>query len=254
MVGIGTSREVGPNCGPKNAGEGTLVMSVMFRIAATSSLVMATFMGGVGLSAPPASAEKCLNSPQRGTYDGYFYSFWTDGGGSTSFCLQPDGRYTSQWSNASSWVGGIGWPTGGPRTVTYSATLDSAGGHSYVALYGWTTSPVIEYYVVDRWDYYRPPNGEGFMGTVDSDGGTYDIYRTKRMNAPSIVEGTNRFDQFWSVRRQKRDAGTITAGNHFEAWAAYGMKLGDHSYQVLATEGSNNSGSSDVTIDVGDSS
>ena len=209
---------------------------------------MATVICAAGLCAPPASAEKCLSAGQRGTYDGYFYSFWTDGGGSTNFCLQPNGRFTSQWSNISSWVGGVGWKIGGPRAVTYSAAFNSTG-NSYVALYGWTRNPVIEYYIVDNWDTYRPPGGEGFMGTVDSDGGTYDIYRTKRVNAPSIAEGTDTFDQYWSVRQQPRTSGTITAGNHFDAWAALGMNLGNHSYQVMATESFDSSGSSDITID-----
>jgi endo-1,4-beta-xylanase len=218
------------------------------RLATASSLIIASLTCAAGLCAPPASAEKCLSDTQRGTYDGRFYSFWTDGGGATSFCLQPEGRYTSRWSDASSWVGGVGWPVGSRRTVNYSASLDTSGGHSYLALYGWTKNPVVEYYVVDRWDNYRPPDGQGFMGTVDSDGGTYDIYRTRRVNAPSIVEGIDAFDQYWSVRRDKRSSGTITVGNHFDAWAAYGMNLGDHSYQVMATEGSANSGTSDVTV------
>jgi endo-1,4-beta-xylanase len=213
---------------------------------------MCAFICAAGLYAPPASAQQCLSSSQTGTYGDYFYSFWSDGGGSTSFCLQPNGRYTSQWSNVDNWVGGIGWQIGGRRTVTYSGTFNSSG-NSYVALYGWTQNPLVEYYIVDNWDTYRPPGGQGFMGTVVSDGGTYDVYRTQRVDAPPI-EGTRTFFQYWSVRHQKRAGGTITAGNHFDAWAAYGMDLGDHKAQVLATETFESSGSSDITIDGSDSS
>ena len=222
-------------------------MSVSSRIASTSWRIIGTLICAAGLCAP-ASAEECWSSTQSGTYGGYFYSFWTEGGGSTSFCLHPNGRYTSQWSNADHWVGGTGWQIGGRRAVTYSGSFDSSG-NSFVALYGWTQNPLVEYYIVDSWDGYRPTDGQGFMGTVDSEGGTYDIYRAQRVNAPSI-EGTKTFDQYWSIRQQKRTGGTITTGNHFDAWAAYGMNLGTDSYQIIAIEtGGSSSGSSDITID-----
>ena len=209
---------------------------------------MAILMCAAGLCAAPASAEECVSSTQSGTYDGHFYSFWNQGGGSTNFCVQANGRYTAQWSNAEHWVGGVGWQTGGRRAITYSGTLDSSGS-SFVALYGWTQNPLVEYYIVDSWDGYRPTDGQGFMGTVDSDGGTYDVYRAMRVDAPSI-EGTSTFDQFWSIRQQKRAGGTITVGNHFDAWAAYGMNLGTDRHQIIAIEtGGSSSGSSDITVD-----
>jgi hypothetical protein len=88
-------------CG--QASEAEVLMSVGFRIAPTSRLIMGTFICAAGLGAPLANAEECFSSTQRGTYDGYFYSLWTEGGGSTNFYLQPNGRFTSQWSNVDSW-------------------------------------------------------------------------------------------------------------------------------------------------------
>ena len=88
------------------------------------------------------------------------------------------------------------------------------------------------------------------IGTVVSDGGVYEIYRTERVQKPSI-RGTQTFTQFWSVRTQPRPLGAdavITFANHVEAWERLGMRLGTMNYQVLATEGFGSVGRSEVTV------
>lgn len=44
----------------------------------------------------------------------------------------------------------------------------------------------MEYYVVESFGTYNPSSGAQYKGSVNSDGGTYNIYVSTRTNAPSV--------------------------------------------------------------------
>jgi endo-1,4-beta-xylanase len=158
-----------------------------------------------------------------------FYSFWTDGQGSVTYDNLAAGGYKVSWSNVGNFVAGKGWNPGGSKHVVYNGTWNAANVNSYVSLYGWTKNPLVEYYIVESYGSYNPSSGTTKKGTIQSDGGTYDIYQTQRVNQPSIV-GTATFAQYWSVRTQKRIGGNVTTQTHFDAWTKAGQKLGSHDY------------------------
>lgn len=217
-----------------------------------AALSLAALTVGCATTAGNPPQQVCSN--RTGIHDGFFYTFWKDGG-EACLTLHARGGYATTYdlSGGRNLVAGKGWRTGSPaRIVGYRADRFDAGSNSYLTLYGWSVDPLIEYYVVDSWGTGFKPPGEGaaVLGTVTTDGGTYEIYRTTRTQKPSI-RGTQTFDQFWSVRTERRPLGsdaTITFANHVAAWRARGMNLGTMDYQVMATEGFGSVGGSAIAV------
>jgi len=131
----------------------------------------------------------------------------------------------------------------GTITVDYAAEYYPVG-NSYLCIYGWTREPLVEYYVVQSWGNWRPPGAEA-IATVGIGDSTYDIYKTRRINQPSI-DGTQTFDQYWSVRKGKRTEDTICLTDHFKAWQEAGLELGRLYEVALTVEGYQSSGTARI--------
>lgn len=208
----------------------------------------------VDVRAVPPDAELCkpgdtCSEPNltvtsgSGTHCCYTYENWVNTGSAT-MTLKTDG-FSVNWTGKTQFVGRKGIrPGSGSIVTTYTANF-SPNGNSYLCLYGWTTEPLVEYYVVDGWGDWRPPGGTA-IGTVDSDGGKYDIYKMTRTNEDSII-GKTTFPQYWSVRQQKKTTGgTITLANHITAWAGKSMPMGTFYEVSMTVEGYQSSGTADV--------
>ena len=100
-----------------------------------------------------------------------------------------------------------------------------------------------ETYILENFGPYNPGRSGGqHKGTLTSDGGTYDIYRTDRGNG---------YLQFWSIRQQKRSSGVVTTQNHYDKYNELGLKFDpakNATYQIVSTEGYQSTGSSDITV------
>lgn len=206
---------------------------------------------------PTASAATVLTENKTGTEDGYAYELWKDNG-NTSMTLTGGGTFSCEWSNINNCLFRKGkkydctqtYDQLGNITIEYGVDYQP-NGNSYMCVYGWTRNPLVEYYIVETWGSWRPPGATSALGTVYADGGTYDIYKTTRVNQPSI-DGNTTFDQYWSVRQSKPSAngtkieGTISVSQHFKAWEQVGLKMGKMYEVALNIEGYQSSGKATV--------
>lgn len=101
-----------------------------------------------------AGALAQITSSETGTNDGFYYSFWTDGAGDVTYTNGAAGEYSVTWSGDNgNWVAGKGWATGTDRAISFGGTY-APDGNSYLSVYGWTTDPLIEYYIVENYGTY----------------------------------------------------------------------------------------------------
>jgi hypothetical protein len=210
-------------------------------------------------SATLTSGTQQCSSNASGTVGSYTWTIWSSGSGG---CMTPHGNGTAAfkatWNNSGDFLAreGLQWNSTqsytqiGNIVATYSYTKSgSAGGYSFIGIYGWSENPLHEYYIVDDWfGGGSPPTGGGsMMGSYTLDGATYNVYTHTQTNQPAIT-GTATFVQFFSIRQTARTCGTISLSQHFAQWTKLGMNLGNMEEAKLLLEAGGGSGSIDYSV------
>jgi endo-1,4-beta-xylanase len=172
-----------------------------------------------------------------GMSNGYFWTLYTEGGGST-LTNGARGNFSIGYQNVRDVVGGKGWATGSGRTINYNVGALS-GGYNFVGVYGWTRFPLIEYYVSEKGSI----PGSTRVNTVNSDGHTYTFYKNLRRNAPSIESQNSTFWQYidnWGGQTFNGNK-SINMANHINNWKRWGGQgFGStYGYQVFGLEAFN---------------
>ncbi|KAF3917592.1 hypothetical protein AA313_de0204415 [Arthrobotrys entomopaga] len=203
------------------------MVSVSNIILAASAVLSTTVLAGPH-QGPGMGALRKRNTPnQQGTNNGYFYQFWSDGGGTVNYSNGPGGEYSVTWSNVGDFTSGKGWQ-------------QAQASNSYLAVYTWSQQG--ETYILENFGQYNPGSAGTHQGTLVSDGGTYDVY---------LVDRGNNYIQYWSIRQNKRSSGVVTTGNHYNWYSSHGLTHNPNSaanYQIVSTEGYGSTGSADITV------
>jgi len=202
--------------------------------------------GGITFTSNSGGYKQLPGSP-------YYYEMWSASGDNNKLIWYgPDqgggAAFRAEWNKANVFLGRVGytWNEGKPYTdyknvycgFNFQRSANgTAGGTSYIGIYGWTRKPLIEWYIVEDW------YGDGAIGPAriggnaekkgefTVDGATYFIYQALRVYEPSI-DGTATFPQYFSVRQTPRRSGTISITEHFKEWERIGMQLGANMYEA----------------------
>ena len=210
---------------------------------------MSTRVQKLFLSAVLAGCVTMATRASTGTDHGYWWQLYFVGG-SASISFPSAGTYAGNfavtWNNVSDVVAGKGWNPGSSHSIGYNiGSLN--GSYNNFSVYGWTTSPLIEYYVCEKGSVASG----SVINSISSDGHTYNFYKHQQVNQPSI-QGTATFWQYldnWGGTSLGANH-TVTTANHINNWRSHGGQgFGAYNLQILAVEAyGGKSGSCNATV------
>jgi len=227
--------------------------------------------GGAPTSCLPGSSltggtQYCSNS--KGTAGpGYAYERWSSGQGSGCMTVYGvDAKYSASWTEANDFLARAGLTFDKTKTPDQIGTISAEFAETktevpmegktskiYLAVYGWTVTPLAEYYVIEDYGDFvpGPAASDGsprtHQGTITVDGGTYDVWSLAVKDKPAITGDHEDFNQYFSVRQVRRQCGHVSVSEHFSKWASLGLPLGKLEETMFLMEAQNNSGTVSVT-------
>jgi endo-1,4-beta-xylanase len=206
--------------------------------------------GACSTTMVPSGGTSHCSSNQSGMVGTQQWTIWSSGSGGCLITYGSTAAFSATWSNSGDFLARVGLNLGSNKTYDQFGTIaadfaetksGNGGGYSSIGVYGWSVSPLVEWYVTE--DSY---NGLGTSGTkkgtftIDGEG-TYNVYQRMQNNQPSI-QGNASFPQFISVRTSARTCGHISLSKHFDAWKSFGMTLGKMEEAKVLVEAGGGSG------------
>jgi hypothetical protein len=189
------------------------------------------------------------------------WQIWSNQGTGTLSTFANTPAFSAAWNNSGDYLGRLGFEWGnGSKTYDKYGTIaaefsfkksGTAGGFSYIGIYGWSVNPCTEWYIVDDSFGTMPfaPWGATLKGTPTViDGETYKFYSNNTNGTGGSRCNASSWMQFWSIRQKSRQCGTITISDHFKAWDAAGMKLGGLLEAKILVETGGGSGSVEFPV------
>ncbi|MCR4638573.1 glycoside hydrolase family 11 protein [Ruminococcus sp.] len=193
----------------------------------------------------PSAQVYAADFMESNTVDGYYYELWNQNyAGDFDYENTENNGFTFSWDrieDAFALKGELFERRSvyasqlKEYTVTYDEDIDYNDQNAFSGIYGWMEddNSTYEYYIVDSWGSWRP-NTDDFLGSYESNGMTYDIYKGIRYQMSCFGNNPTTYI-YYSVAREnlaeKIDGvcnikNTINLADHLKAWQDAGLKLG----------------------------
>jgi len=209
-------------------------------------------------SMPTSSGTTHCGSYRTGRAGDLSWELWSNSYSSAACITYYDvPAFSASWNNNGDFLARVGIEWGGRSisqlgevTAEFTYTKSgTAGGFSYMGVYGWATSPCVEYYIIDD-SFGNMPFSPWSMqerGSATIDGEVYKFYSGSFGGTGGSRCGTP-FTQHWSIRQSGRQCGVITVTKHFEEWAKVGMNMDNILEAKILIEAGGGQGSAEFPI------